>query len=212
MTEPRTETQRPQRGTWDFLLVMITVGLLGTLGAQSLVGTLYSWWAYRTQPGWEQIGHPGFVQAMNLFAAPLVVALVVVMGLCVPRRLLARRTLAIVSAGMVVVGVAAGLLTRSLAIGLGVYLVEAGLIQVAVVVLTLAGAAGLGYLSHGRVAKAGSGLLHLGFIVFALVVVALQKSPAMLPVFAVATVLLVVGSALAFYARPTPAERDSAEG
>jgi hypothetical protein len=188
--------------SWDFFLVMLTVGLLGALGAQSLFGTLYSWWAYRTQPNWEQVGYAGFVGLMNAVAAPLVVALVIVMGLCVPRRLLQRRTLVVASTAMVALGVAVWLVSGSLALGLGVYLGAAALIQVAVVALTLAGAAGLGYLSQGRMAKAGSGLLHLGFIVFAIVVVALQRSPLMLPVFALSSLLLVGGSAMAFYARP----------
>lgn len=191
----------PARTSWDFALAMATVGLLGALGVQSLVGTLYSWWAYRTQPGWEQAGYQTFIRTMNLIAAPLVVALVVVMGLCVPKRLFARRTLLVVSAAMLVVGVVAALVGGSAQTGLVAYLALAALIQVAVVALTLAGASGLGYLSESRLAKVGSGLLHLGFIAFAIVVVGLQRSPAMLPAFAVATVLLVGGCLLSFYAR-----------
>lgn len=202
------ELPERRRPTWDFVLVMITVGLLAALGAQSLLGTLYSWWAYRTQPNWESVGYPGFIATMNLVAAPLVVALVIVMGLCVPRRLLARRSLLVASALMLAIGAIAWLLSGSLATGLSVYLAEAALIQVAVVVLTLAGATGLGYLSRGRVAKAGSGLLHLGFIAFAIVVVALQDSDLMLPVFAVAAVLLVAGSMMSFYAHPSATEAD----
>ena len=68
-------------------------------------------------------------------------------------------------------------------------------------VLTLAGAGGLAYITEGRLAKAGSGLLHLGFIVFALVMVALQTSPLMMPAFMLSGVLLTGGSAMSFYAR-----------
>lgn len=199
------ETRRP-RPTWDFVLVLLTVGTLGALGAQSLLGTLYSWWAYRSQPGWEQAGYADFVQVMNVIAAPLVVALVVVMGLCVPKRLFSRRALVVASALMALGGAGAGLVTGSLATGLVVYLAAAGLIQVAVVVLTLAGSPSLGYLSLGRAAKAGSGLLHLGFIVFAIVVVGLQDSTLMLPVFSASAVLMMGGSALSFYARPSARE------
>lgn len=206
------ETLETHRSSWDFVLMISTVVLLGGLGAQSLLGTLYSWWAYRTQSGWEQAGYAEFTGAMNLVAGPLVVALVVVMGLCVPKRLFSRRMLAVVSVAMVAVGLATWWITGSPATGLAVYLAEAALIQVAVVALTLGGATGLGYLTENRVAKAGSGLLHLGFILFALVVVALQASPLMLPVFWAASVLLVGGTALSFYARTSsrahPAEDD----
>lgn len=200
------EPARPRSG-WEFTLMMLTVGLLGALGAQSFLGTLYAWWAERTIPGWQQVGYPGYVEAMNAIAAPLVVLLVVVMGLCVPKRLVSRRLLAWVSGGMLVAGAAAAAATGSLASGLSVYLVLAGLIQVAVVVLTLGGVSGLAYLTEGRLVRIGSGLLHLGFLGFAFVVVALQDSPAMLPVFWVATVLLTGGSALAFYAKRPVADK-----
>lgn len=186
---------------WDFSLMLATVALLGFLGLQSLVGTLYTWWAYRSIPGWEQTGYEGFIQVMNAIAAPVVIALVVVMGLCVPKRLFSRNMLVGVSAGMLAVGAAGAVITESLATGLAVYLALSGLIQVAVVVLTLAGAGGLAYITEGRLAKAGSGLLHLGFIVFALVMVALQTSPLMMPAFMLSGVLLTGGSAMSFYAR-----------
>jgi peptidoglycan/LPS O-acetylase OafA/YrhL len=190
-----------RKSGWDFFLMMLTVGLLGALGAQSLLGTLYAWWGYRTQPDFELTAYPAFIVVMNSIAAPLVVALVVVMGLCVPKRLLARRTLATVSVAMVGVGVATAAASASVATGLAVYLGLAALIQVAVVALTLAGVRSLGYLSENRVARIGSGLLHLGFILFALVVVALQKSPYMLPVFYASATLLAGGSGMSFYAR-----------
>src|SRR5690606_36069290 len=75
-----------KRQPWDFALMVITVVLLAGLGLQSFVGTLYSWWAYRTQPAWELTGHAGFVATMNVIAAPMLLGLVVVMGLCVPKR------------------------------------------------------------------------------------------------------------------------------
>jgi hypothetical protein len=210
-----TESTRTSHGSWDYLLAMVTVGLLGALGAQSLAGTIYAWWAYRTIPGWEQSGYGSFISAMNAVAAPLVVALIVVMGLCVPKRLLGHRTLVGVSAAMVIAGLAAWTASGSLATGLALYLVLAALIQVAVVVLTVVNGGGLAYLSESRAAKIGSGLLHLGFILFALVVVALQRSAAMLPVFAISAVLLTGGSAIAFYARTTsraPVTDDPAAG
>ena len=197
----RSAQSNGARTSWDFALIAITVALMGALGVQSLVGTLYTWWAYANVTGWEQSGQPQFIATMNAVAAPLVVALVVVMGLCVPKRLLSRRTLVVVSAGMVAAGGLAAIITRSVTAGLTVYLCAAAAIQVVVVVLTLAGTQGLRYLSENRVAKAGSGLLHLGFIVAALVIVALQRSAAMLPVSLLAAALLTIGSGLAFYAR-----------
>ncbi len=189
-----------RRRGWDFGLTIITVLLLSSLGVQSFIGTLYVWWAQSAVPNWEQAGYNGYVALMNLLAAPQLVALVVVMGLCVPKRLFARRVLVTVSAAMVAAGLVAGFASESLATGVTVYLGLAALIQLAVVLLTAAGAAGPSYLTEGRLTKLGSGLLHLGFIVFGIVIAALQRSAFMLPVFWVATVLITLGTVMSFYA------------
>ena len=187
--------------TWDFGLTVVTVLLLATLGVQSFVGTLWVWLSIRSIPGWEQSpGYTDYVGAMNAIAAPQIVALVVVMGLCVPKRLFARRALLWVSVAMVAVGIVAGVMTGSLTDGLAIYLLLSAAIQLAVVVMTVAGVRGPSYLTEGRLTKTGSGLLHLGFIVFAIVVVALQKSPMMMPVFVLSALLVTVGTTLSFYA------------
>ncbi len=200
--------------TWDFSLTVLTVILLASLGVQSFIGTVYVWWAQRTVPAWEQVGYDAFVSTMNVIAAPQVIALVVVMGLCVPKRLFSRRLLVWVSSAMVVCGAATGLATMSLTTGLTVYLALAALIQLGVVLLTAVGARGPSYLTEGRLTKLGSGLLHLGFIIFAIVVVAMQGSAFMIEVFWVSSVLIVAGTAMSFYAsriavrRTVPVEHD----
>jgi len=203
--------------TWDFALTIVTMLLLAALGIQSFAGTLYTWWAIRSDPSWQQSGgYTSYVGLMNEIAAPLIVALVVVMGLCVPKRLFARRALLWVSLAMVLAGAAAGAVTRSLVIGLTIYLLLSAGIQLAVVVMTIAGVRAPSYLTEGRLTKTGSGLLHLGFIIFAVVVVALQKSPMMAPVFWLSAALVGAGTVLSFYSdlfarkRTKPAE-DGAE-
>lgn len=189
--------------TWDFALTIATIVLLGGLGVQSFLGMLYTWWSIRTVQGWEQsAGYTAYVATMNAIAAPQVVALVVVMGLCVPKRLFTRSYLVGVSAVMVAVGLVTGLLTRSLPMGLAAYLILASFIQLAVVVLTIADVDELSFLTQGRLTTIGSGLLHLGFVLFGIVVVALQQSPAMLPVFWASAALVFGGTALSFFAEP----------
>lgn len=198
-----------EQRAWDFGLTVVTVALLGSLGLQSFVGTLWVWYSERAVSGWETgPGYASYVSLMNLLAAPQVVALVVVMGLCVPKRLFSRMRLLAVSAAMVAVGVVAGLVTKSLGTGLTVYLALSAVIQVAVVALTVAGVRGPSYLTHGRLTKTGSGLLHLGFIVFAIVVVSLQHSSQVLPAFSASAVLVTVGTALSFYADRIAWHRD----
>jgi hypothetical protein len=187
---------------WDFWLTVITVAVLAALGVQSFIGTGYVWWAERAIPGWESgPGYSAYVTLMNQIAAPLILILVLVMGLCVPKRLFSRRLLLVVSAAMVAAGIAAWAVTGSLSTGLAFYLALAAIIQVAVVALTIAGVRGPSYLTEGRLTKTGSGLLHLGFVLFGIVVVALQSSQWTIPVFSAAALLSLVGTAMAFYAR-----------
>jgi hypothetical protein len=186
---------------WDFWLTIVTVVVLAALGLQSFIGTGYVWWAARATPGWD--GGPGYtayVEVMNQIAAPLILILVLVMGLCVPKRLFSRRVLLAVSAAMVAAGMVTWVATGKLETGLALYLALAAVIQVAVVAMTVAGVRGPSYLTEGRLTKTGSGLLHLGFILFGIVVVALQKSEWMMPVFIAAAVFSLVGTALAFWA------------
>lgn len=142
------------------------------------------------------------MRVMNAAAAPLVAGLVVVLGLCVPKRMFARRVLLAVSARLVTFGIAAAVLGHSLETGMAAYLAAAALLQTVVVGVTLARGGRITYLTEGRGRRLGSALLHLGFIVFCFVVVALQGSPAvMLPVFFVSAILLAAGSAMSFYSR-----------
>lgn len=199
---------------WDFGLTVVTVIFLGGLGVQSFIGTIYVWWAQRTIPGWEQMGQAAYIDTMNLIAAPQLIGLVVVMGLCVPKRLFSRASLVGVSVCMVAAGVAVWLVTGSIADGVTIYLSLATLIQIAVVIMTAAGTRGPSYLTEGRLTKLGSGLLHLGFIIFGIVISALQQSPFMLPVFWTSAILVTGGTAMSFYAnrlavrRTVPAEHD----
>jgi hypothetical protein len=188
-------------GGWDFALMVATLILLALLGAQSIIGTGYAWWAERTIPGWEQAGYASYVTGMNIIAAPLVIGLVVVLGLCVPKRILSRYWLIGVSAGLLAAGVIGWLATGSPATGLAVYLVLASLLQAAVVLMTFLGVgAKVTYLTEGRLVKTGSGLLHMGFLLFALVVAVLQQSPWMLLVFWLSALCIIVGTLLSFYA------------
>lgn len=185
---------------WDYLLTVATVALLGSLGVQSFIGTAYVWWATYAVPDFTTVGYRDYNRVMNAIAAPQVVALVILMGLCVPKRMLDRTTLVAVSAIMLAAGVGAWAATGSLATGLAVYLALAGLIQAAVVALAVVGARGPSYLTESRLIRIGSGLLHFGFITFAFVLVALQRSAFMLPAFWAATALTLAGTVLTFYA------------
>jgi hypothetical protein len=62
---PKKAPSRVRAG-WDFTLMLLTVVLLAGLGAQSLVGTMYVWWAQRATPGWlEGAGFAALKKAVS---------------------------------------------------------------------------------------------------------------------------------------------------
>jgi len=197
---------------WNYLLLVLTVVLLVGLGAQSFIGTGYVWWAEANIPNFSTVGYADYINVMNWIAAPMLILLVVAMGLCVPKRLFSKSTLLIVSVAMLIAGAVTWALTGSLASGVTAYMILAGLIQVAVVATTVAGGMAPSYFTEGRIIKIGSGLLHLGFIIFAIVSASLQESELMLPVFWTSTALMVIGSIMTFYSSSlTPKRKVVAE-
>ncbi len=197
--------EQPKKGlNWDFALMVTTLLLLGGLGIQSLLGTVYVAWAQRAIDGWMESGYPGYLETMNAIALPQVVALVAVMGLCVPKRLFERRALMAVSVALAGAGLLSGLVSGSGQLGLAVYVGLASLIQAAVVVLTIAGAGSLRFVREGRLVRVGSGLLHMGLLLFGLMVLALRESKLMMPVFSLSALFILIGSALAFWAVQRP--------
>ena len=184
---------------YDFWLVMITIALLAGMGLLAFGGTLYTWRAEVVTPGWSGgAGYAAYTRVMDRLAAPFVAALVVVLGLCIPRRLFDRQALWAVSAAMVIVGLGVAVVSGA-RVGAAAFLILAGTLQTAALVLTLARSVRVNYLSENLVYQVGSALLHLGFVVLVYDWAVLPDDPLHLPIFWAGTVLLMAGSALCFY-------------
>ncbi len=183
---------------YDFALILATVALLLALGALCVYGTLYSFLASRADQEWtSSAAYELYLGRMNSLAYPLVAGLVLVMGMCVPKRLIPYRLLpagAAVLALAALVAAAAGP-RASLA---AVMLVSLA-VQAAVAVLAIARHARLFFEREGHLARLGSALLHLGFVLFALDLAALNESPLHITLFWAAALLMTAGTALAFY-------------
>lgn len=185
--------------SYDFWLVMIAIALLVAMGLLAFGGTLWTWRAELAQPGWSAgPGNVAYVDLMNKLVAPLVAGLVVVLGLCMPRRLFDRRTLGVVSAAMVLVGVFFAVVGGAAA-GIAVFLLAAGALQGMALVLTLTGSGAVNYLKENVIYQVGSTLLHLGFVVLVFDWAVIGIGPLHLTVFWIGSALLVVGTGLCFY-------------
>lgn len=184
---------------YDYILAIISIVLLATIGVVSLYGTGFSWLSSLRSPEWTQTFlYSQYLDNMNRTAAPFVLALVIVLGLCIPKRLFSRGGMLLVSGVMVAVSLGAALAFGPLW-GLGFLLGIGIIIQIVVVLLTLTRSRTLRFEREGFLASLGSGLLHLGFVVFLFDFILLRGLSSHIAIFWVSAALIALGSLLSFY-------------
>ncbi len=186
---------------YDFILMVATIVLAVLIGILFVGGTVYSFFAAQIDPAWTQtLMYQRYIEAMNSYLFPLLVALVLALGLCIPRRLFSKRLLLYVSSGILattmILLVAAGQRTA-----LVLLLAAAALIQLVVAFLTAARSGRLTYLQEGFLTRMGSALLHLGFVLLVGAFVIAAGASARLDAFWAATGLILVGMVMSLYSR-----------
>ncbi len=200
-------TPGPRGRRYDFALLLAAVALLLLLGLLALAGTAYAYLVSLSDPRWSETPlYEAYLRRMNSLAYPLVAGLLLTLALCIPRRILRRRSLALTSAAVLAAAAAAGLAwgPRS---GLAALLLAGALLQGAVLVATVRRAGTLVWEREGQAARLGSALLHLGFVLFVLTVVVEKPGrlfglpwPGQPPgLFGTAATLMMAGIVLAFY-------------
>jgi hypothetical protein len=184
-------TRRPLG--WDLGLILLTAITLAGFGVLALYAMFY-YKFHAVQPGWSVEAYQGM---MNRLAAPFAVALILWLVLCIPKRLFSRRVLLGYSGAMLALG-AAALPFGGWRFALGLVLGLSAALQAAILALVLAGAR-LHFTAGGFAMRAGSSLIHLGFVLFLFDLVAFMGSRWHIPIFWVATLLLCGGCILTFY-------------
>ncbi len=187
----------------NYILIVATIVILAAVGIAFIFGTTFSWVMSETDTIWRQTAlYQDYVNIMNLAVGPMVIALVVVLGLCIPKRLFTGvRLLQLMGALLaltLVISVALGL-----RLGISALLSVAMLMQVAVISLTLFGSKRLVYEVTGFYIQIGSALLHMGLILFLFDLILIGDAAVQrtlhLNIFWVATVFIGLGMILVFY-------------
>ena len=183
----------------NFILILITIVVLAAIGVVFIYGSGYSWVKSLTVADWRNTAlFQDYVHSMNLAVLPLAIALVVVLGLCIPKRLFSGVAL-LQSMGVLLAITILTAVVWGPRLGLGFLLVAAIAIQTVVIGMTFAGDRRLSYETQGFFIQIGSAVLHLGLIVFLFDLILLGESAVHLDVFWVATGLISVGMILCFY-------------
>jgi len=139
-----------------------------------------------------------YLESMNNMVAPFVICLILLLGICVPKRLLSIRWLNRFAGflGIVVLTVAIGFNVK---MGLLVVLVGAFGLQATVLVLAIAGSEQLHFEKKGYWLRVGSSLVHLGLILFILDIFLYKMQTLHLVLFWITTVSATSGMGICFY-------------
>lgn len=197
----RNKTKIKRTASLDYYLILATVGVLFIISVICVYGMFYfKFAALQDMPPQEKMT---YMNTMNTAVAPFVIGLILLLGVCVPKRLLPVQWVSI--AGVVLAAVctfvsfAAGVKT-----GLIVVLTISLLLQLIVLGMALAGSRHLHFEKSGYWVRVGSSLIHLGLILFILDLLLYKHLTLHLFLFWITTGASVLGMLFCFYA-PTAA-------
>lgn len=186
-----------RKSSYDFYLILATALVLFAISAISIYGMFYFKFAQIQQmaPALKL----SYMNRMNSFVTPFIIILILLLGICVPKRLLPTAWLNRVTVLMVGIAVLTAFLTdikTSLLVILGASL----FLQVIVLVLALAGSKNLNFHKKGYWVRLGSSLIHLGFILLVLDLLLYKREILHLFLFWITTGASVAGMLFCFYA------------
>lgn len=187
-----------KRASYDFYLILATVAVLFVISVICIYGMFYFKWAQVQQMPPDLKMH--YMDRMNLVVSPFVIALILVLGICVPKRLLPVEKLNWFAVGLLLV-VPVVAIGWGVTMALLVVLVASLLLQVVVLGLALAGSRWLNFEKSGYWLRVGSSLIHLGIILFILDLFLFRQQRLHLLLFWLTTVASVLGMLFSFYSQ-----------
>ncbi len=186
-----------KRGSFDFYLILATVAVLFIISVICVYGMFYFKFAEL-----QNMAPPlkvAYMEKMNEVITPFLIGLIVLLGICVPKRLLPTVWL-LRFALFLVLAAAAAVLIFNFKVGLVVVLISSLILQLAVLGMALAGSEWLNFSKKGYWVRVGSSLVHLALILFVLDLFFYQYHWLHLALFWVTTGAAVLGMMFCFYA------------
>jgi hypothetical protein len=191
------DTGRTNKASYDFYLIIATTVVLAIISAICIWGMFYFKMAqiHEMAPA----AKIAWQNRMNTVIAPFIISLIVLLGICVPKRLLPTIWLNRFAALLVSVAFLAGWLA-GVTTGLLVILCASLALQLVVLFMALAGSEQLHFETKNYWSRIGSSLIHLGLILFILDLFFYRQQALHLLLFWVTTLATVVGMLFCFYA------------
>jgi hypothetical protein len=185
------------KSSYDFYLILATTIILFAICLISIYGMFYFKFAqiHQMAPALKIT----YMNRMNTVIAPFAVCLILLLGICVPKRLLPTAWLNRVTLLLLVGTVLTGLIGGGRA-SLYFILAASLILQVVVLLMALSGSKKLNFHKKGYWVRLGSSLIHLGLILFVLDLLLYEKMTLHLFLFWVTTGTSVLGMVFSFYA------------
>jgi len=182
----------------NFFLILATIIILTVIGISFLIGTVYS----STQASnWTETPlYQNYLDKMNVAVLPFAAALIIVLGICIPKRLFKGADLLKINGALLGITLFFTIIFDAKT-GIGFLFIAAALIQLVVIALTFVGSKRLSFERAGFFLQIGSAFLHLGLVVFFFDFLLLTDSPDHLTVFWVSTLLIGIGMLFSFYSQ-----------
>nr|MBF0220647.1 hypothetical protein [Desulfobulbaceae bacterium] len=185
-----------QKASYDFYLILATAVVLAIISAICIYGMFY--FKHAQIQNMQPLFKAQYMNSMNEVVSPFIICLILLIGICVPKRLLPTTILNWFTLALVVLlGVVSfyyGIITA-----LKINLMVALAAQFAVLCLALIGNQYLHFEKKGYWVRVGSSAMHLGIILFILDLFYYKNQTLHLTLFWVTTVSTVIGMLGCFY-------------
>lgn len=185
-----------KKNSYDFYLILATAFVLAIISGICVYGMFYFKFAQL-----QQLSAPvknAYMEWMNQLVSPFVIALIILLAICVPKRLLPTEWLNRFAIGLLSV-VAVVTWLQGVVMALKVTLCITLTLQLLVLVMAVAGSGRLNFERKGYWLRVGSSSLHLGLVLFILDLFFYENHSLHLALFWVTTVSTVVGMTACFY-------------
>ena len=192
------------RKKWEFWLVVFTIAFFFILAAIAFGGTVYSWLKATSQPQWSKsIAYVRYLRIMNLLAAPFALGTLIVLGLCIPKRLARTFYLFLLTLLLFVTFLVTSLLF-SWKTGLIFFTTSAAVFQGAFIFIFFFQKGAFVLEKRGLYPQLGSLLLHLGFTLVVLELIIGEELLKYMFLFWFSLFVITAGMILSFFPEKVP--------
>ena len=185
-----------RRFNYDFVLILATVVILFLISILCIGGMFYFKWAelQNVAPAIKM----AFQEQMNNLLAPFLIALLLTLGLCIPRRLFPANWLYVFIILLGLTGLGATVVWGWHEALLWMLVISAAL-QGIILILVILGRH-LKFLCEGYWNRLGSSLIHMGLVLFCMDFFFLSHRNLHLGLFWISAICIFIGMIMAFYA------------